>query len=310
MPVAEAVRAVALTRSFGARVAVRNLSITLHRGEIVALLGPNGAGKTTTLRMLAGLIPPSSGSVELDGVPLHARSADLLRQRVGLLTESPGLWDRLSVQLNLRTYARLYGLTKPQEAVDRALTLVALSDRRRDVAGALSKGLRQRLALARALMHEPAIILLDEPTSGLDPANARHVRDLIAKLRRDGRALLVSTHNLYEAEELADRIAVLNTDLLADASPSVLRQRSSGLHLEIEVEGSAADWQKQLPTGVGEDVQVAGSTLTVTLASGHQVPDIVASLVMGGARVRRVVPKERTLEEVYLSLVGNIEGAA
>jgi ABC-2 type transport system ATP-binding protein len=187
---------------------------------------------------------------------------------------------------------------------------VALSDRRRDVAGALSKGLRQRLALARALMHEPPIILLDEPTSGLDPANARHVRDLIAKLRRDGRALLVSTHNLYEAEELADRIAVLNTDLLADASPSVLRQRLSGLHLEIEVEGSAADWQKHLPTGVGEDVQVAGSMLTVTLESGHQVPDIVSSLVMGGARVRRIVPKERTLEEVYLSLVGNIEGAA
>ena len=240
---------------------------------------------------------------------LRSSGLRLLRQRVGFLTESPGLWDRLSVQFNLSTYARLYGLTKPQEAVDRALTLVALSDRRRDVAGALSKGLRQRLALARALMHEPAIILLDEPTAGLDPANARHVRDLIASLRRDGRALLVSTHNLHEAEELADRIAVLNTDLLADASPAVLRQRSSGLHVEIEVEGSAADWQMQLPAGL-KGIQIDGSTLHVTLESGYQVPDIVAGLVRAGARVCRVEPKERTLEEVYLSLVGDIEGAA
>ncbi len=307
---AETVRATALTRSFGSRVAVRNLSITLHRGEIVALLGPNGAGKTTTLRMLAGLIPPSSGTVQFDGTPLHAKSSDALRRRVGLLTEAPGLWDRLSVHLNLITYARLYGLSRPREAVDRALALVGLTDRQRDVAGTLSKGLRQRLALARALMHEPSIILLDEPTSGLDPANARHVRDLIANLRQNGRALLVSTHNLHEAEELADRIAVLNTDLLADASPSALRQRLTGLHVDIEVEGAASEWQRLLPATIIESVEAAGSMLHLTLTGEHQVPDIVAALVGGGARIRRVVPRERTLEEVYLSLVGDIEGVA
>jgi ABC-2 type transport system ATP-binding protein len=307
---AEIVRATALTRSFGSRVAVRNLSIALHRGEIVALLGPNGAGKTTTLRMLAGLIPPSSGTVQFEGTPLQATSSDALRRRVGFLTEMPGLWDRLSVQLNLITYARLYGLARPQEAVDRGLAMVGLTDRQRDIAGTLSKGLRQRLALARALMHDPAIILLDEPTSGLDPANARHVRDLIANLRRDGRALLVSTHNLHEAEELADRIAVLNTDLLADASPSALRQRLTGMHVDIEVEGPAAEWQRLLPATTAESVRATGSMLSVTLSGDHQVPDIVAALVSGGARIRRVVPRERTLEEVYLSLVGDIEGAA
>ncbi len=307
---AETVRATALTRSFGSRVAVRNLSITLHRGEIVALLGPNGAGKTTTLRMLAGLIPPSSGTVEFDGTPLLAKSSDALRRRVGLLTEAPGLWDRLSVHLNLITYARLYGLSRPREAVDRALALVGLTDRQRDVAGTLSKGLRQRLALARALMHDPLIILLDEPTSGLDPANARHVRDLIANLRQNGRALLVSTHNLHEAEELADRIAVLNTDLLADASPSALRQRLTGLHVDIEIEGSASEWQRLLPATIIESVEATGSMLHLTLSKEHQVPDIVAALVGGGARIRRVVPRERTLEEVYLSLVGDIEGVA
>src|SRR5262245_20416760 len=174
MPAEETVRATALTRSFGSRAAVRNLSIALHRSEIVVLLGPNGAGKTTTLRMLAGLIPPTSGTVVIDGTPLTAKS-DALRSRVGLLTETPGLWDRLSVHMNLLTYARLYGLPQAHEAVDHALAMVGLTDRKRDVAGILSKGLRQRLALARALMHQPTIVLLDEPTSGPSPPTARYI---------------------------------------------------------------------------------------------------------------------------------------
>src|SRR5688572_18841220 len=178
----EVVRATGLTRTFGTRVAVSNLSITLRGGEIVALLGPNGAGKTTTLRMLAGLLPPSEGSIHLQGVPLTPSSSDMLRQHIGLLTESPGLWDRLSVRLNLLTYARLYRLPRPADAVDRALASVGLSDRAREIAGSLSKGLRQRLSLARALMHDPAIVLLDEPTSALDPSSARQVRDLIVHL--------------------------------------------------------------------------------------------------------------------------------
>ncbi len=173
------VRATQLTRTFGARVAVSQLSLTLAAGELVALLGPNGAGKTTTLRMLAGLIEPSHGEVVLQGRPLTAASADSLRQHIGLLTEAPGLWDRLTVRLNLLTYARLYGLPNPHDAVQRALALVGLGDRTRDAAGTLSKGLRQRVALARALLHDPPIVLLDEPTAGLDPASARQVRDLI-----------------------------------------------------------------------------------------------------------------------------------
>jgi ABC-2 type transport system ATP-binding protein len=276
----------------------------------VALLGPNGAGKTTTLRMLAGLIPPSSGTILVDGTPLNSKSSDLLRGRIGLLTEAPGLWDRLSVHTNLITYARLYGLVRPRESVDRALTMVGLTDRQRDLAGTLSKGLRQRLALARALMHHPTIVLLDEPTAGLDPANARHVRDLIARLRQDGRALLVSTHNLHEAEELADRIAVLNTDLLADASPSALRQHLTGMHVDIEVEGEASQWQRLVSMASVDLVRATGSTLSLTVPGADHVPDIVAALVGGGARLRRVVPRERTLEEVYLSLVGDVEGAA
>ncbi len=307
---AELVRGTALTRTFGARVAVRELSLSIRAGEIVALLGPNGAGKTTTIRMLAGLIPPSRGEITLQGVPLTSASADTLRQHVGLLTESPGLWDRLTVRLNLLTYARLYGLSRPRGAVDRVLATVGLSDRVRDPAGALSKGLRQRLVIARALMHEPPILLLDEPTAGLDPASARHIRDLIADLRRQGRAVLVSTHNLSEAEELADRIAVLNTSLLAYDSPAALRKLLTGLRVEIEVEGPADRWLPGLSAQDGETMTSDGPVIRAMLPDEARIPDLVASLTLAGARIRRVSPATRTLEEVYLSLVGRTENAA
>jgi ABC-2 type transport system ATP-binding protein len=300
----ELVRATALTRNFGTPVAVRNLSLSLQAGEIVALLGPNGAGKTTTLRMLAGLIPPTHGDIELQGVPLTRSSSDTLRRHIGLLTESPGLWDRLTVSLNLLTYARLYNLPRPHHAVAQVIEMVGLADRAREVAGALSKGLRQRLALARALMHEPPIVLLDEPTSGLDPASARQVRDLIVDLRRRGRALLVSTHNLSEAEQLADRIAVLNTALLADAPPSALRHTLTGGRVEIELEESADRWLNILPTLHGETISASGNMLNAIVSDVRRTADLVAALVQSGARIRRVTPGERTLEEVYLALVG------
>jgi ABC-2 type transport system ATP-binding protein len=298
----EVVRATQLTRTFGARVAVSQLSLTLAAGELVALLGPNGAGKTTTLRMLAGLIQPSHGEVWLQGRHLTPASADSLRQHIGLLTEAPGLWDRLTVRLNLLTYARLYGLPRPHDAVQRALALVGLGDRARDAAGTLSKGLRQRVALARALLHDPPIVLLDEPTAGLDPASARQVRDLIADLRRQGRTLLVSTHNLHEAEQLADRIAVLKTSLLALDTPAALRQTISGTRVEIDVDGPADRWVAALPSPLSS--AAAGSTLSLSVAADSQVPDVVAALVQAGARIQRVDPRARTLEEVYLSLVG------
>jgi ABC-2 type transport system ATP-binding protein len=300
------VRASALTRTFGTRVAVSDLSIDLQAGELVALLGPNGAGKTTTLRMLAGLIAPTQGQIELQGVRLNRTSSNGLRHHIGLLTEAPGLWDRLSVRLNLLTYARLYRLPHPQAAVDRALDLVRMSERSRDSAGTLSKGLRQRLALARALMHDPPIVLLDEPTSGLDPASARQVRDLISDLRRQGRALLVSTHNLAEAEELADRIAVLHTRLLANDSPSALRKRLSGVRVEIEVEGPAAPWLDRLDAPRRETLMALGSVLSGSFEDPATTPDVVTTLVRAGARIRRITPSEPTLEEVYLSLVGDV----
>jgi len=273
-----------LTRVFDQRVAVRDVSLSVNRGEIVTLLGPNGAGKTTTMRMLAGLILPTAGRISIDGVELSTATAAQARGNVGLLTEAPGLWERLSVRINLLTYARLQGVVDPAASVEEALRHVELFDRASEIAGKLSKGLKQRVAIARALIHKPRILLLDEPTSGLDPASARHIRDLILGLRSEGRAILVSTHNLGEAEELSDRIAVLKTDLLAFDTPATLRKAEAGSRVVIELEG--------------------GERREFAIDDVADIPSIVSRLVGEGARIMRVTPDQRSLEDVYLDLVG------
>lgn len=274
-----------LSRTFDVRVAVRDVSLSVHGGEVVALLGPNGAGKTTTMRMLAGLIPPTAGRISIDGVELSDHTSAQARGNVGLLTEAPGLWERLTVRTNLLTHARLHGLADPDASVRAALQQVDVLDRAQEIAGTLSKGLKQRVAIARALLHKPQVLLLDEPTSGLDPASARHIRDLILELRSEGRAILVSTHNLGEAEELADRIAILKTNLLAFDTPATLRKAGTGPRVIIECEGG-------------------GERREFAIGDPSEIPDIVARLVSEGARIRRVTPDERSLEDVYLDLVG------
>jgi ABC-2 type transport system ATP-binding protein len=293
-----------LTRTFGARAAVQDLSLSVSSGEIVSLLGPNGAGKTTTLRMLAGLLAPTTGSIAIAGVPVSTERTTALRRSVGILTEAPGLWERLSVRLNLLTYARLYGLDDSEARASEALALVDLLDRMDEPAGTLSKGLKQRCALARALVHRPPIVLLDEPTSGLDPAAARQVRDLLHRLRRDGRAVLVSTHNLAEAEELSDRIAILKTRLMAVGTPSELSHRVPLARITIDVEGDAAQWT-DIAHRFAPNATATNSRLELAAADAHAIPDLVTALVNAGARIQRVSPERPALEEVYLELVGS-----
>jgi ABC-2 type transport system ATP-binding protein len=302
MPAA-VVQASGLTRVFETRTAVDDLSFSVHAGEVLALLGPNGAGKTTTFRMLAGLLMPTRGDATVGGASLSPATADAIRARVGLLTEAAGLWERLTVRNNLHTYAQLYGVADPEGRVDDVLAAVGLADRADDRAGALSKGLKQRAAIARAVVHDPAAVLLDEPTAGLDPASARDVRDLVRQLRAQGRAVLVSTHNLTEAEELADRIAVMNARLLACDTPRALRERRRGGHVVVEVEGDASRWVSALRAAGAGEPRVEGERLIAPVEADAAVPDLVAALVAAGARIRRVVPHEPSLEETYLDLV-------
>jgi ABC-2 type transport system ATP-binding protein len=293
-----------LTRHFGDRVAVEDVSFTLPPGEIFALLGPNGAGKTTTLRMLAGLIAPSAGSVQLNGETMLRSSAARFRSGIGLLTETPGLWDRLTVRQNLMVYARLYRLPSPGRAVDGALDMFGIVDRARDAAAQLSKGLKQRVALARTLLHEPRIVLLDEPTAGLDPESARDVRGLVLRLREQGRAVLLSTHNLDEVERVADRVAVMRTRLLAVDTPAALRARLFGARLRITLVQPAGAFKATLANAGFADVLANGSTLSVGVADARAAaPAIVRRLVESGADIQSVVPEEPPLEQVYLRLL-------
>jgi ABC-2 type transport system ATP-binding protein len=305
-----------LTRRFDDRVAVDHVSLAVEPGEIFALLGPNGAGKTTTLRMLAGLIAPSAGTVRIGGEALDRRNAARLRARVGILTEAPGLWDRLTVRRNLLTYARLYGLAQPERAVDEALDRFGIRDRQDDAAARLSKGLKQRVALARTLLHRPDVVLLDEPTSGLDPESARGVRDLVLRLRDEGRAVVLSTHNLDEVERVATRVAVLRSRLVAVDTPAALRARLFGARVRIQVRSDVERYAALLRGAGFGNVQVDGTSISVAAqdasrpaAAAPDTPALVRLLVNGGAEIELVTPVQPTLEDVYLRLLRDDEDA-
>jgi ABC-2 type transport system ATP-binding protein len=216
----------ALTKTFGeapnAITAVDRLTLDVAEGEVFGFLGPNGAGKTTTVRMLTCLIAPTSGSARIGGMVVGGDN-QAIRQRVGLLTETPGMYDRLSAEKNLTLFARLYGVADVAGQVEKYLRLLGLWERRRDEAGSFSKGMRQKLAIARALLHEPGLLFLDEPTSGLDPQSRRQLWELVRHIRDAGGTVLLTTHYMEEAEMLCDRVAIVDHGrVIAVGTPSEL----------------------------------------------------------------------------------------
>ena len=298
-----------LRKDFRTLTAVHDMSFTVGDGEIFGLLGPNGAGKTTTVRMLAGLIAPTSGTATINGQSLGDGS-QRIRAITGILTESPGLHEKLTARQNLAFYARLYGLrgSRLRDAVERYLGVVEMTEHADRRVGTFSKGMRQKIAIARALVHDPEVIYLDEPTSGLDPSAAKTVRDFVANLRSLGRSIVVCTHNLDEAERLCDRIGIMRGTLLLVDTPAALRRHGRAATVRVELNGargpeSFIDRLAELPFVNG--VQGRERTLVVELGDpGHDTPDLVATLVGAGARITSVVEDAPTLEEAYLSLVG------
>ena len=297
----------AITRRYGARTAVDNVSFDVRGGEVFGLLGPNGAGKTSVLRMLGGLILPSAGTITIGGRSFTRDQAAAIRGRIGFLTETPGLWDNLTVLDNICVYARLFGMPRPALAAELVLRPFDLWDRRGDRAGLLSKGMKQKLALARALVHEPEIVLLDEPTANLDPQTSRMVRDLLLDLRAQGRAVVISTHNLSEVERLADRVALLSCTLIAIGEPAALRRDVFGRRLRVRL-ASGYPPPKQLAAVAihagAHDVRVEKHELSMVLESLEAgTPAIVRRLVDAGAEIREVFEEQPALEEVYLKLL-------
>jgi len=298
-----AIDARALSKSFGGRPAVEGLSFQVQEGEVFGLLGPNGAGKTTTVRMLTGLLTPTAGEATVLGLDVRT-GAEQLRRAVGLLTEQPGLYDRLTAEENLRFFIKLNELDE-RAAWARAVRYLerfGLGGREREPAGSYSKGMRQKLAIVRAIVHEPKVIFLDEPTSGLDPEAARTVRDAVAELASEGRTIILCSHNLPEVERLCARVGVVKGKLLAVSTVRALRRQ--GAAVAVRLEGDAARFAepvKALPFSPG--ALADGEVLTVTVEEDQDVPEVIAALVKAGARVHSVVPAERPLEEVYLDLV-------
>ena len=303
-----AIQAHKLTRKFGKLTAVEDLDLEVAEGEILAFLGPNGAGKTTTIRMLAGIIAPTSGYAVVAG---HRTDTDLekLNQDIGLLTEAPGLYDRLSARRNLEYFAGFYpGLDAAAQA-EKYLKLVGLEQRSGDRVGTFSKGMKQRLALARALLSEPEVLFLDEPTVGLDPEVASEVRELIANLGMEGRTIFLSTHNLAEAEQLCHRIAVFRTRLVALDTPQNLRQRLFQREVLVELE-SISDKILETVKGLPFVTKAApeDNRLVIELADPQKNrPELVKSIVDAGGRVIAVSEQQHSLEEVYLNLIHEAE---
>lgn len=299
-----------LTKRFQNKTAVENLGVSVYPGEAVALLGPNGAGKTTTVRMLTCLIEPSEGTARVLGKDISLEeNRQYIRKRVGLLTEAPGLYDRASAWYNLLYFARLYQLDHPEKAVERYLRELELWDRRDDQTASYSKGMKQRLAIARALLHEPDLIFLDEPTSGLDPAASRKLREFLLRLKEQGRTILLTTHNLAEAERVADRIVVMKKDLIAVDTPEALHQRLFGHRTRFVVEKVPEETLaaiRSLP--FVQDVQYEDSELFVTQDQPEKGnPVVISELVRAGASVRWVTDERASLEDIYLELVDQTE---
>jgi ABC-2 type transport system ATP-binding protein len=304
------IEAVGLTKQFGEVMAVEELSFSVPAGEVFGLLGPNGAGKTTTIRMLTALIAPTAGTARVAGYTLGKHDTDV-RRSVGILTESPGLYDQLSAARNLTFFARLYEVEDVEGQVERYLRMLGLWDRRHEPVGTFSKGMRQKLAIARALLHEPQVLFLDEPTSGLDPAAARLVREFIASLKQAGRTIVISTHNLDEADRLADRIAVLMTRLIALDTPSALRRQLFGQTVVFHLaEANDAHRQRVVQFPFVHTAELVGGKLVVTLEDpAANNPALVRSLVEAGAQIQFVGELRRTLEDVYLQLVDNAQNS-
>jgi ABC-2 type transport system ATP-binding protein len=300
-----------LTKRFGDLIAVDGIDLEVREGEVFGYLGPNGAGKTTTLRLLCALIAPTSGTATIAGYRL-GRDDPKIRASVGILTEQPGLYERQSAWENLVFYATLYGLKESaaRDQAGRYLRLMGLWERRAEPVATFSRGMKQKMAIARAALHEPRVLFLDEPTTGLDPDAAKTVREFIVQLRGEGRTVFLCTHNLDEADRLCDRIAFFRRKVIRIATPDQFRAELYGRATEIRLLPTprAEDLVrvKAVP-GVREAHLEDGSIIVTTAEPLRTNPLLVRALIEGGAQIAYVTERRPHLEEVYLRIVEPIE---
>ena len=303
------IETIGLGRNFDGKVAVQDLNLKIDDGEVFGLLGPNGAGKTTTMRMLSCLIGQTSGTAFVGGYEIgKGQNSEKIRGMVGVLPESPGLYEVLSAYKNLDFYAQLYGVPKDRRElrIEELLRMLDLWDRKNEPVATYSKGMKQKIAIARAFVHDPEIVFLDEPTAGLDPQASLTVRELILTLKQEGRTVFINSHHLDEVERLCDRIAVMRATALAIGSPRDLAANYWGRTSAIELHeptDAMVDIVRRFP--FASNVRLENDKIMVDLDDPDlRNPEIVSALVAAGARVEYVSEFRRSLEDVYLKLVG------
>ena len=301
-----------LTKSYGPRLAVDGITFSVPRGEILGFLGPNGAGKSTTMRILTGYLSATAGTASVAGFDVFQNPLEV-RRRIGYLPENNPLYNEMRVSDYLRLCCQLRGVAPARRAgrVDYALEACGLGDRKRDIVGRLSKGLRQRVGLAQAVVHDPELLILDEPTSGLDPAQTRETRDLIVALGRD-HTVILSSHILPEVSATCERVVIINNGVLvADDRPENLARRMSeghGVDVELTVRGDAEAVRKKLAAVKGLDsievVQHAGGDCIVRVHSSGADPreELARVVVRGGFGLRELHSRTLSLEDVFISL--------
>jgi len=299
--------AVKLTKKFGDVTAVDGLTFHVSEGEVFGFLGPNGAGKTTTVRMLCCLIAKTGGEARIAGYDT-ADDADSLkiRRMIGFMPENVGLYGELGAYRNLDFYARLYGRTEQQrrESIERLLRLLGLWEKKDIPVGTYSKGMKQKVAIARALVHDPGILFLDEPTANLDPEAAKTVRDFILELKKEKKTIFLNTHNLDEAQKLCDRIGILKTHLLRTGTPEELKESLWGSKTVIELDGVSDAIVAAAQHHASGKVAVEDNRLVIDVKNaGRENPGLVQAIVAAGGRIRFVREFAPTLEDVYLKTV-------
>jgi ABC-2 type transport system ATP-binding protein len=302
-----------LSRSFDGMRVLRGLNFSVEKGEVFGFLGPNGAGKTTTMRILLGLLEASSGEALVFGASLA--NQDRLRQKVGVLLENNGIYDPLSARENLTYYAGLYGVEDPSNRVSQMLEFAGLSDRADDLVGTFSAGMKRKLGLARAIIHDPELLFLDEPTSGLDPEAQVLVRDLILHLSsQESMTVFMNSHHLSEVERVCSKVAILHQgSIRAFDTVDHLRSRSGRPQLNLTLADSgqtaaALGVLHQIPEVT--DTQEDKNRIRVTLAEGSPAAPVLTRLIQEGIGIEEATKVARSLEEIYLAVVQEAEGSA
>jgi len=296
-----------LTRKFGDLTAVDNLTLRVDKGQVFGFLGPNGAGKTTTVRMLCCLIGKTSGSAKIGEYEVGSQENALkIRKMIGLVPDNVGLYESLTAFENLDYYGTLYRRTDTQrkESNEYFLKLLGLWEKRDALAGSFSKGMKQKLARARALVHDPEILFMDEPTANLDPESAKTVREFILELKKQKKTIFLNTHNLDEAQRICDKIGILNTRLMAVGTPEELERSIHGRKTVIQLtqlNDSILDSLKRLQV---KNLVREGNKLTVDVVNPEEEnPDMVNAIVAAGGRIETITVTSSSLEDAYLKLV-------